>query len=104
MLACVWKMQDKGTLHGRKLLGQRGTLLFVSVIGFCVLLLCFCNFETLQDAHMCMENARQGNNAWKKIAWAEGNPPLCLCDWILCIVILFLQFEHYKVMVTHRQM
>ena len=37
--AMLWRMRDKGTLDGIKLLGQRGTLLFVSVIGFCVLLL-----------------------------------------------------------------
>ena len=82
-------MQDKGTLDGGKLLWQRGTLLFVSVIGFCVLLLCLCDFETLEDVSKCMEYERQGNTAWMKIALAAGNPPLCLCDWILFFVFVF---------------
>ena len=50
------------------------------------------NAVAQEDVSKCMENARQVNTAWKKIAWAEENPPLCLCDWILCIVTLFLKF------------
>ena len=76
-------MQDKGTLDGRKLLWLRGTLLLVSVIIFCLVLLCLCNFDEQTDVHMCMENVRQGETGRKKIALAEGNLPLGLCDWTL---------------------
>ena len=90
MCICVWKMQDKGTLDGRKLLGRRGTLLFVSVIGLCLVLLCLCNFDTQKDVHMCMENARQGNTGRKEIALAMWNPPHGLCDWTLSCFTLSL--------------
>ena len=96
MCISVWKMRDKGTLDGRKLLWLRGTLLFVSVIGFCLLLLCLCNFETQKEVLKCMKNARQGNTAWKKIALAEGNPLLCLCDWILCDYVVLAISKHCK--------
>ena len=42
------------------------------------------------DVCMCVESARQGNTGWKKITWAEGNPPLGLCDWILSFFTLSL--------------
>ena len=48
-------------------------------------LLCLCNFDTQTDVRVCMENASQGNNAWKNIA---------LADWILCVVFLILQFRN----------
>ena len=53
------------------------------MIGFCLVVLCLCNFDEQKDVCMCMENARQGNTRQKKTALAEGNPPLGLCDWTL---------------------
>ena len=83
MCVCVWNMRDKDTLDGIKLLGLRGTLLLVSVIGLCLVVLFLCNFDTQTDVRMCKENARHGNTEQQKIAWAEGNPLLGLCDWTL---------------------
>ena len=74
-------MRGKVTLDGRKLLGRRGTLLFVPVIGFCLVVICLRNFD--EQADVRMEIARQGNTGRMQIAWAEGNPPLGLCDWTL---------------------
>ena len=88
MCVCVWKMRDKETLDGSKLLWLRGTLLLVSVIGFCLVVLCLRNFDEQTDVRM--EIARQGNTGQKKIALAEGNPPLCLCDLTLSCFTLSL--------------
>ena len=90
MRVCVRKMQDMGTLDGRKLLWLRGTFLLVSVIGLCLVVLCLCTLDTQTDVRVCMENARQGYTGLKKIAWAEGNPPLGLCDWTLSCCSLSL--------------
>ena len=92
MCVCVWKLQDEETLDSRKLLGLRGTLFLVSVIGLCFVVLCLCTFDTQTDVRKCMKHERHGNSGRKKITLAEGNPPLCLCDWILSFVTLFCNF------------
>ena len=99
MCACVRKMRDMGTLNSRKLLGLRGTLFLVSVIGLCSGVLFLCNFDTQTYVCVCMEHARQGYTGQKKIALAEGNPPLGLCDWTLS----FLSFSKTVVMENARQ-
>ena len=79
-----------GTLDRRKLLWLRGTLLLVSVIGLCLVVLFLCNFDTQTYVHVCKENARQGYTGQKKTALTEGNPPLGLCDWTLFCCTLSL--------------
>ena len=87
-----WNMQDKDTLDGRKLLGLRGTLFLVPVIGICLVVL-FRNFDTQTDVRVygkCKTRIR-----WtEKIAWAEGNPLLGLCDWTLSCCSFSWYFRH----------
>ena len=82
MCVCMENARQ-GYTGRRKLLGLRGTLFLVSVIGHCLVVLFLGIFDTQTDVHMCKKNARHGNTGQKKIAWAEGNPPLGLCDWTL---------------------
>ena len=60
----------QGNTGRKKIAWAEGNLLFVPVIGFCLVAICLRNFDKQTDVHM--EIARQENTGCSKLLWLRG--------------------------------
>ena len=107
MCVCVWKMRDKDTLDGCKLLGLRGTLLLVSVIGLCLVLL-FSVISTHRLMCICVRKMQDmGTQDRRKLLGLRGTllfvSVIGLCFVVLCLCNFDEQKDVCMCMINARQ-